>query len=296
MAATLGNTTTTGKYSDTQLGMSGFYQDGAILVANNPVSLLMWKRSKALGPLYSVEYPYVTPTTIPLVSGDTEWLVGVQFKDAISGSHAQVAGWLQEPGNAGLAPGTPFTQTISPSGGVSPSPSTLIFQHNGTQVGVEGTADFIDTTGFIWAITDDGANGRVTITPPLFVLAYAEVSANTNITATTEATANTVVTAGSITSDGVTPLWITVSSPRVDIGTTQIRLLVEEDGVVLGWAGQAINVTQSPFQRTIRRVPAAGNHVYSFRAFVDGGTGVVAGGPGGAGGQLTPAYIRVSLV
>src|SRR5437773_2708761 len=119
MPATLGNTTTTDNYRDTRLGGGSLFASGTILVANNPVSLLLTV-GRSFGEEHDVEFPYVNPSTIPLIAGqatpdqksDVEYIVGVQFKSAIVGKPAQVAGWLIEPQQAGLAPGTPFTQTI----------------------------------------------------------------------------------------------------------------------------------------------------------------------------------------
>lgn len=118
MPAVLANTTTTDKYTDTVLGGDRPYSGGVLVVANNPVSIL-YQHGADRGTFSSTEYPYVAPTTIPLVRGDRETIIGLQIKSAIPGTPAQVYGYLVEPGVAGLGVGTPFTQAISSSGLVS---------------------------------------------------------------------------------------------------------------------------------------------------------------------------------
>jgi hypothetical protein len=103
------------------------YAQGALLVANNPVSILI-TTGDTFGQTRDTEYPYVTPNTLPLVSGtpdvknpgkNVEYLVGVQVKSALVGIPAQVSGWLIEPQLAGLGLGTIFNSTVNPSGAVT---------------------------------------------------------------------------------------------------------------------------------------------------------------------------------
>jgi hypothetical protein len=175
MPVVLPNTTTTNDYKDVHLGGGGMYARGQLVIANNPVSLRI-TTAPEFGQERVTEYPYVTPTVIPLVSGVVfagknsspipERIVGVEVKDASSGTHAQVSGWLIEAGLAGPDVGSPFTSSVSASGSVTPGLSALQFQKNGVLIGTEPILDFVDAAGFAWTMADDVANTRVTVTPP----------------------------------------------------------------------------------------------------------------------------------
>lgn len=123
MPVSLSRKATTDQYQDTVLGGGNIYASGALLIANNPVSIIV-QTGRAIGEVSEFEYPYVNPNAIPLVAfpnpdsagRDPDFLIGVKIKSAIPGTPAQVAGWLIEPNRAGLAPGTQFTGTISSTG------------------------------------------------------------------------------------------------------------------------------------------------------------------------------------
>lgn len=117
MANPLPNTTTTANFRDVILSSGGPCQGGSILIANNPVQMLV-----ASGPEQGVQheqlYPYVSPSIIPLAAGKEDFIYAVSFADFNPGSHAQVSGWLVPLGLAGPMGGNPFTQTIQASGAV----------------------------------------------------------------------------------------------------------------------------------------------------------------------------------
>lgn len=81
---------------------------------------------------------------------------GIRFRSAVSGTPATVTAALflkdQPAFNVGSGPVTVTGLPIN-------------FQHNGSLVGQEPTADFVDGGGLTWTLVDDGANTRVTITP-----------------------------------------------------------------------------------------------------------------------------------
>lgn len=124
MPATLANTTTTANLRDTQLGGGTVFGSGTILIANNPVQIQI-TTGIAIGQGKDTLYPYVTPTTLPLVSTPKDRLIAVQFADAVTGAHAQVSGWLLEPDLAGIGVGNAFTQTVA-AGGQITNPSTAL--------------------------------------------------------------------------------------------------------------------------------------------------------------------------
>lgn len=154
MPATLSNTTTTLNLRDTQLGGGSIYASGNILVANNPCRINVIS-GRSLGEVRETLYPYVSPTTFPLVKGANEYIIAVQFADAIQDGahHAQVSGWLIEPELAGLGAGNPFTAQVSSQGtltGVVVPPVGCICQYGGTT----------DPSG--WLICDGRAISRTT--------------------------------------------------------------------------------------------------------------------------------------
>jgi hypothetical protein len=163
----LPNTTTTDKYADVQLGgQSTPYDRGQLLIANNPASLIIF-RGRDRSSITPDEYQYVTPSLIPLVRGDKEFIFGVQIKSAIVGTPAQVSGFLVEPGVAGLGAGSAYTGQVAAGGGVTPGLSAVRITHGGVLVGTEPTLDFEDSGGaMLFNVADDPANTRVTVSVP----------------------------------------------------------------------------------------------------------------------------------
>ena len=148
-------------------------------------------------------------------------------------------------------------------------------------------------------LTSAGA-GNVAAKPPGYELAYNQFTEVT-ITATSEATADIVVTASSVTFDGA-PVVIEFFSPSITTPVAQALAVVLWDdtaGVSLGQFGVLVPsagvAEQIPALLARRLTPAAGDGVYSIRAFVSGLSGSVGGGAGGAGNNV-PGYIRVTKV
>jgi len=121
---------------------------------------------------------------------------------------------------------------------------------------------------------------------------YVELQAPVTVTATTEGTANPVLASGSIALDGRTTVAVEFAAPKTTIGGTLIRFALYDNGADIGFlAGDTAG------ERLLRRqwTPAAGAHVFSIRAWVDSGSGVVSAGTGGAG-QFMPVWLRTSNV
>lgn len=166
MSVFLPNTTTTGDYKGAVLGGDSTpYDRGQLLIANNPASVLV-SRGKDRSSITEDEYPYVTPSLVPLVRGANEYIFGVKVKSAIAASPAQVSGYLVEPGVAGLGAGSAFTQQVAAGGGVTPGVSSVQIQKNNVLVGSEPIIDFLDPGAALGlTITDDPAGTRVLVTP-----------------------------------------------------------------------------------------------------------------------------------
>lgn len=130
---------------------------------------------------------------------------------------------------------------------------------------------------------------------------YKEFTSPVSVTAVTEATANSVVTADAVTFDGSTAVWIEFFSPLVHpdfTASSRILNLVLYDGSSsIGQLGSittpAAGELDAPTLVKRRLTPAAASKTYSVRAYVNGGTGGVTAGAGGAGAYV-PGYIRIS--
>lgn len=138
------------------------------------------------------------------------------------------------------------------------------------------------------------------------VLASTSISSSANITATTSATANTVMTAASVSLDGSTDVTIELYASSISTpgGAASRGVVVEvwdsfNSGTAasIGVVAQVFNATSAVihapcFVSWRPSTPASGTHVYSIRAWVHGGTGVVTAGAGGAA-TVVPATLRV---
>lgn len=151
-----------------------------------------------------------------------------------------------------------------------------------------------------------GSNGTTAswVYPPGYELDYVEKTSNTSITATSEATANTHITSSSVTYDGAA-VAIEVWAAGFKAGNAtggDITVLLRDDtaGTVLGdiayKVSQAANDNYVPLIGRRRLTPAAGARVYSIRAFVSTGTGVILGAAGGTPNVMLPAFIRITKV
>lgn len=128
------------------------------VVANKAVFMRVWPQSKSGTIPSQTDELLVTPETNVITDA-----MGVQFRSAIPGVPAQVVAQLLEPGDPTFGSGTPFSSTISSTGGISPGVSAVQIQKNGALIGTEPTVDFVDIAGARWAVADDPANTRVTV-------------------------------------------------------------------------------------------------------------------------------------
>lgn len=264
------NTTTTASDQDpgaavfptTDSGALTSFAAGYLFVANNSAQFSIRKGSNPPGDW--TPYALVSPTLIPISTDrggrkTPDFIYGVKAIDAVAGTHAQVFGALFQPGEAGFVPSAQFGGTIATGGGFVPMPT----------VGQE--------------------------------LAYAQVTASVPVAATTEATATVVVTAPAVTFDGTTVALVMFSAPQVAAPASgSIVHVLYDNGVSIGQMAQLGNVApagldaEPPFERSVRFAPGAGTHVFSWRAFVSAGNGVIVAGAGTGVGVRFPAFLRVT--
>ena len=153
-----------------------------------------------------------------------------------------------------------------------------------------------DTPNTLWFTDDAGTDTQLSIG----TLDYVEYTSNVTPTATTEATADTIVTANSITITNET-IEIEYHSPQVRPEATSdatITFTLYDNGSSIGFYGSYSVISAVPYFAPLlkrRLTPAAGAHVYSIRAFVGTGTGLVVGGAGGSGNKM-PGYIKITEV
>lgn len=137
------------------------------------------------------------------------------------------------------------------------------------------------------------------------VLSYVEYTANVNVTATSSATAQTIVTTAACVVDGSTEVVIeyycgTVQNPGGASQFTVVELWGAKDGgaaAAIGILGDIFNSAGgsqigAPFLCRRIYTPTSGSYVYSARAWVNAGTGVINASTGGAG-AFNPGYLRV---
>lgn len=135
---------------------------------------------------------------------------------------------------------------------------------------------------------------------PAYELAYAEGIAPVTITATTAAGADVVATLPAVTLDGSMKVLLSVFAPYgqgPSSGAKSLTLVFFDGSTQLGEftiVRQTGGSTErTPINLSRRATPSAGVHTFSWRAYVDSGSGVVGAGAGGAGNQL-PLYIRMT--
>jgi hypothetical protein len=139
--------------------------------------------------------------------------------------------------------------------------------------------------------------------PPGYQYDYAEFTSTVGITATSEATANNVVTGNAIAYDGSTAVWVEFECPGAGpdlsaAGRTLLIILYDSVGTTsIGWIAYYENpaATQmyAPVHVTRKITPSAATHTYSIKAWVNGGTGEILAGVGGAGAFM-PGHIRIT--
>lgn len=124
-------------------------------------------------------------------------------------------------------------------------------------------------------------------------LAYTEFTAPVSVLATTEAGATAIVAAPSFTADG-RPILVEFFAPKITRGTTNIAIVLKEDGTAIATLTQSGVQNESPGVLARRFSPTAGAHTYSIAAYVDAGIGgSVTAGAGGAG-TIAPGFIRIT--
>lgn len=131
-----------------------------------------------------------------------------------------------------------------------------------------------------------------------FSVAEAQIATEASITATTSATGNTCITTGAFTVENPGVFYVDVWAPYITKGTTNIDVeLFEGASAAAGTflttlSGHLAADGPKPSYYVVRRTLAAGGHVLTVTAFVDGGTGKF-GANNGATGNAPNAWMRV---
>lgn len=131
------------------------------VVANKSVFARVWPQSKSGTIPAQTDELLITPETNIITDA-----MGIQFRSAVAGVPAQVIAQLLEPGDPTLGSGTPFSSTISSTGGITPGTSSVQIQKDGNLIAAEPTLDFLTTGSMFGLIADDPANARVTVGLP----------------------------------------------------------------------------------------------------------------------------------
>lgn len=181
---------------------------------------------------WSPDIPIDPATGLSLPAGTT----GVKFKSYKKGTPATVTAWIAGKYDAAPSGGTPGKLTVT----------NMNFDHNGTLIGNEGTADFVDATGILWTIADNAGASKVTVQAKPNLITGIIPAAGTTPTAGTGFTYTHVDTSGSYT--------FTFTNPFAGAPT----IICQLGPGTLG-SGYEINVTAAS---------ASG-----FTAFVDTGSG-----------------------
>lgn len=156
---TIPNLATQDKYVDAlTLGPVPTTRQIKYVVANKAVLMRVWPKLKSGTIPAQTDELLVTPETNVITDA-----IGVQFRSALPGVPAQVIAQLLEPGDPTFGSGTPFSATITSSGGIQPGVTSVQIQKNGGAIGTEPALDFVDVAGARWAVTDDPANTRVLV-------------------------------------------------------------------------------------------------------------------------------------
>lgn len=99
----------------------------------------------------------VTPSTNTVTR-----VSGARFRSAVAGTPARVVAVLLEPDDPQFGGGTPFTGVLAASGGITPGVASVQVEKDGALIGQEAALNIIGTG---WTIADNGALGRIDITP-----------------------------------------------------------------------------------------------------------------------------------
>jgi hypothetical protein len=130
-----------------------------------------------------------------------------------------------------------------------------------------------------------------------FNVAQASIAAGVNITATSSATADTVLTTGVFNVDNPGTFLVTVFSPQLTRGTTNLDLELRDGTTFLttlsGHYAAAVPFVPMTYRALVTL--AAGTHTLNVKGFVDAGTGVFGAGAGTTG-NLPNAFITVQPV
>lgn len=204
---------------------------------------------------------YGPETLLTPQTGTIDRISAVKFRSAVAGTPARVIAQLSEPGDILPAAGTPFTQTIAASGGVS----------------LVGELAYVERT------TDQAITVAATEAAPLTILTLPSVTFDGATTVLLEL----------FFSDGV--FSVGAGGNRVgfnlwDAGADLGRLAASKAA-----AGASVDYYVGPFYVARRFTPAAGAIAYRIRAWALTNTYTVRAGAWGAGTQ-PPCWARISTV
>lgn len=115
--------------------------------------------------------PYGPELLLSPQSNNMVGVAGMRFRSAVAGVPAQIIAAMYDRDDPLPGAATPFSQTISSSGAVTPGASAVQIQKDGALVGAEPILDFVTGLGLKIVAADDVANTRVTLELDLSAIA-----------------------------------------------------------------------------------------------------------------------------
>jgi hypothetical protein len=130
-----------------------------------------------------------------------------------------------------------------------------------------------------------------------FNVASATISASVNLAGTSSATATTAISTGAFTVDNPGTFLVTVFTPSLTRGTTNLDLELWDGAILLTTLMAHATAAVPVIPVTMRALVtlAAGGHNLAVKGFVDAGTGVFGAGAGTTGNPPN-AFITVQPV
>lgn len=221
----------------------------------------------------------VTAADTSLVAGGTAAAVTLQTNtlDVIAADHPAAADWSNNSHKiTALANGTAATDALAVGQVLA--------------AGAIPIADLVDPTTGKFIGSSGGA--ATAIFPPGHEFDRVAITGNISVTHTSEGSADTVIAGNAVVWDGSTEVVVEAWCPSVIKGTNNITMVLLSGATVIGQSEQD-GTSQAPVY--LRRIftPAAATTAFTWKAFVDAGTGTVQCGSGASGTRM-PAVLRIT--
>jgi hypothetical protein len=158
--------------------------------------------------------------------------------------------------------------------------------------------NILQVSGTLNAVTDLQINGNSVLTSlaetPGTEIAYDQITAQVSPLGQSQGAASSIIAGTSKTYDG-TPVMLEFDCPYVisSGSATAIWVGLYLDGTLIAIIANPGVSDQEPVCAKMRHTPSAGAHTYSIKAYANGTSAAVVAGTG-AGGNMAPAYLRVT--